>query len=545
MTQPTHTPVTDHQQSPAAPAPAAAVLQGRWKRWLGFFCVFVVLVIGGSVGGALAIEELGLNHRPMQPRARHVSKTEMLDNTDDEEESAPIPVNTVTPKRKTLAQVFPDQPASIEPFAQAELFAKASGTIKWIGRDLRSTVAQGLAGQLAAAASPAGSIWNRIGPAAAGIAATLHRAPRIDYGSFVREGDILLVIDAPELVQRVAMKETLWRVAEADLEATRTALDTYDALVEAARANKRHAEAEVIAAAGERDYRNLDYGYHQNLFEQKTIQKSFLDEKQKAAQAGISAYEASLAKVLAAEADIKVAQTKLITARADLRVKEAHVRAAREDHREAQVLADFAYLRAPFDGVITYRGVDEGDFVQNSSTRENKQVMTVTAVDPLRVVLNVPERDAAWVRVGAPATVQVDALDRWQVTCPVSRTSRSLDLKTRTLHVEIDLDNPSRNLMPGMYGHVTMTLRKLENVLAIPADAVVSRGSKNYVLIVKDGVAHREQVRIQFDNGHDVTAVKLIDDREVQFDGTEEIILSNKGEIGEGQHVKPTRMPAK
>src|SRR5262249_12351885 len=125
------------------------------------------------------------------------------------------------------------------------------------------------------------------------------------------------------------------------------------------------------------------------------------------------------------------------------------------------------------------------------------------------------------------------------------RTTRSLDLKTRTLHVEIALENPGRTLMPGMYGHVTMTLRKLENVLAIPADAVVSRGSKNYVLIVKDGIAHREQVRIQFDNGHDVTAVKLIDDREVPFDGTEEIILSNKGEIGEGQHVKPTRMAGK
>src|SRR5262245_4427910 len=124
MTQPVHNTVTEHQPPPAVSTPPAGARQGQWKRWLAWLCVFVLLVIGGSVGGALAIEELGLNHRPMQPRARHVSKAEMLDNTDDEEESALIPVNTVTPKRKTLAQVFPDQPASIEPFAQAELFAK-------------------------------------------------------------------------------------------------------------------------------------------------------------------------------------------------------------------------------------------------------------------------------------------------------------------------------------------------------------------------------------------------------------------------------------
>src|SRR5262249_62395114 len=106
------------------------------------------------------------------------------------------------------------------------------------------------------------------------------------------------------------------------------------------------------------------------------------------------------------------------------------------------ILADYSHVYAPFDGVITYRGVDEGDFVQNATSGQARLLMTVTAMDRVKVVLQVPEREAPWVQTGAEATVTLDARTSWHLQGQVARTAHLLDPHTRTLQVEIDLEHP-------------------------------------------------------------------------------------------------------
>jgi RND family efflux transporter MFP subunit len=242
------------------------------------------------------------------------------------------------------------------------------------------------------------------------------------------------------------------------------------------------------------------------------------------------------------KAELAVASSKLAACRADILVKESRVRVAKDDLDRARILASFAQIRAPFDGVISYRSVDEGDFVQNASTGQPRPLMTLAATDKVKLVLHVPEREAIWAEIGGEASVQVDARVNWLGKGQVSRVGPTLDVQTRTRQVEIDLENKDRKLIPGMYGQVTLALQRIERAPAIPATAVYSRHGENFVLQVVGGVVQRQRVRIQFDDGKELVVVKLVGDKELPLDGTEELVVSNKGEIAEGQAVKATRL---
>jgi RND family efflux transporter MFP subunit len=462
--------------------------------------------------------------------------------TDDwpsEEEVAVVTVNTIRPHRKDLVRTL-EQPGSIRPWAQAELYAKASGNLKSIRRELTPRLSAELAAHefSAALASPlAPPLAGAVYLATAAEMAYL-QAPPIDIGSFVWAGDLLLTIDVPELFQDVVQKESTWKQRVAELEEARTAIATYEAAVQAAEAQKKQAEADVKKALFDYEAHQLTLKRVTELVSRGTIQPERKDEEMHSTQAAEAAVESSRAKVLAVQAEQAVVASKLATARSELQVKEAQANVAHKDLERAKILAEYAFIRAPFDGVVTERPVDEGDFIQNATTGQTRSVLTVTAIDKVKVVLQVPEREALWVRPGTEAAVHVDARTRWQVKGRVSRISYALDNQSRTMRVEIDLDNADRKLMPGMYGQVTLVLQKIPNAMAIPSQAVYSRGDETYVLQVEGGVVHRHRVRINYDDGHEVEVVKLIGDQEVPLDGSEELVVSNKRELHDGQQVK-------
>lgn len=491
---------------------------------LGVGVIVLMLAVGGSHPASA-----GLNG---SHKSRSVS-----------EESTGIPVNTVFPHQKTLVLTL-EQPGSIKPWAQAELYAKVSGNLKRIQRQLTPELAgQWWAGESTAVCQmPLGSPLACIAQRAVQAHLALAQAPQKDIGSFVTADEILLEIDVPELIQDVAQKEALLQQRKADLDQAHTIIATYEASVAAARAQKRQVEADVKKYESELIYCSKQLRRLQELARDKTVTEEVVDEKQQHVATAQAAWESSQAKVQAVQADLSVIISKSATARADILIKSAQVHVAKQDLQRARLLADYAWIRAPFDGIITFRGVDEGDFIQNASTGQTRLLMTVTAIQKVRVVLQVPEEDSAWVEVGSEATIHVDARRKtsWQATGRVARKSDSLDSQTRTMWVEIDLDNSDRKLKPGMYGQVSLTLQKIENAQAIPAAALYSRKTENYILLVRDGVARRQRVRVRYDDGKELEVVKLIDGKEIPLDRTDELIVSNKGEIGDGEPVKAT-----
>lgn len=504
--------------------PAKPTSHGRY--WL--IGAVGVAVIGGI---ALLVALKASSRGPFASSRDAGTRAEM-----DSGSAAGLPVNTIRPRLKTLERTLM-QPGSIKPWAQAELYAKASGYLKFIQRAPTPRMAADILAQSLAVTGPTACAAVRMSSA---IHTALLQSPQKDIGSTVRAGEVLLEIATPELDQAIVEKESFVQQRQAELAAARAALATFEAAVEVAKAQKLQAEADIRKFQSEHTFRGQELKRLKELTVSKTIAEEIADEKQHQVNAALGAWESSQAKVNSAQADLAVVSSKLTAASADLKVKEVLVQVARDELSRTIVQAEFSRLHAPFDGIITYRHVDEGDFIQNATSGQPRRLMTITALEKVKVVLQVPEKDAPWVRVGAEASVVVDARLGKHANGRIARTASCLDSATRTLRVEIDLDNQDHFLIPEMYGQVRLTLEKIENAQAIPATALYSRKGENFILLAKDGVAHRQRVRVRYDDGKEVEVVKVVENRELPLDGSEELIVSNKGEIAEGQRLKPS-----
>jgi len=138
---------------------------------------------------------------------------------------------------------------------------------------------------------------------------------------------------------------------------------------------------------------------------------------------------------------------------------------------------------APFSGVITWRYADTGTLIQaGTSNSGSAPVVKLAEIDILRLRLPVPESLAPYVRLGDPATIRVDSIDK-SLKGKVTRTAGALDTSTRTMQVEIDVPNKDRQLTPGMYAEVALNVAHAGDSLTVPTQAVDQTGTP-YVLLV-------------------------------------------------------------
>jgi RND family efflux transporter MFP subunit len=184
---------------------------------------------------------------------------------------------------------------------------------------------------------------------------------------------------------------------------------------------------------------------------------------------------------------------------------EAKSRVDTAQAKQAQIEAQMSYatIAAPFDGIVTSRAIDPGDMVFEASSPKggDQPLLRVAKVDVIRVKTYVPERDAAWVNVGDPASVSFDALAGKVFRSQVARTSQALDPATRTMLVEIDLANADGRIRPGYYGRTRIVLEQRKNVLALPSAAVRFDGGSPFVFVVARGdSAQRTPVEIGVDD---------------------------------------------
>jgi multidrug efflux pump subunit AcrA (membrane-fusion protein) len=172
----------------------------------------------------------------------------------------------------------------------------------------------------------------------------------------------------------------------------------------------------------------------------------------------------------------------------------------------------------------------------------------VMRTDKVRVVMQVPEGDAPLIKDGADAMVTIPALRNREVACTVTRGSYALDTESRTLRVEIFLDNPLKDpkeeMLPGTYVSVRI-VADVPNVMCVPSDAIQIKGGSNYCFVVEDGKAKRVNVRTGVQNDHLIRVLykQLPPAKEdepgdwVPFTGKEQVILSPLHLVQEGQVV--------
>lgn len=156
----------------------------------------------------------------------------------------------------------------------------------------------------------------------------------------------------------------------------------------------------------------------------------------------------------------------------------------------------FLTVRAPFSGVITKRMVDEGAVVQNGIMHPSAMpLFEIQDSNPIRLTIPLPERDAGFVQKGMMATITFPELPGASYNVPVSRSSNTLDVSSKTMQVELDINNEKGRIKPGMYAKAEMILSSREAVLSLPITAQVIYQNEPCVLIVADGIVARVSLR--------------------------------------------------
>jgi RND family efflux transporter MFP subunit len=197
----------------------------------------------------------------------------------------------------------------------------------------------------------------------------------------------------------------------------------------------------------------------------------------------------------------------------------------------------YEVLRAPFAGTVTARYADPGALVQAATGAQTGALPLVTISTPerLRVYVYVPQRDAAFVKVGDRAVVTMPEHADVKIEGTVSRRSSELDARTRMMLVEVDLDNRDGKIVPGSFVTVTLTLATPPEI-TVPVEALVLNAQKPSVFVLDGDTVHTRPVVISDNDG---TIVRLAGGLRA-----DELVALNVGDnVADGARVQPVAPP--
>ena len=193
----------------------------------------------------------------------------------------------------------------------------------------------------------------------------------------------------------------------------------------------------------------------------------------------------------------------------------------------------FLTIKAPFSGIITARYIDPGAMVQSALHNENaKPLVNLESLNPVRVIIPLPETDVASVKKGNSVQVEFPTLPGKNIDAKISRISSSLDPSSKTMEVQINLPNSSGEIRPGMYAKILMDLTSRSDVLSLPKQAIFNhKDSPHYMTVVNDIVQVKPLKKgLQ---GRDYFEVL-----NMEIDQSSLIITSGKSLVKDGQIVK-------
>jgi RND family efflux transporter MFP subunit len=213
----------------------------------------------------------------------------------------------------------------------------------------------------------------------------------------------------------------------------------------------------------------------------------------------------------------------------DLSAKQAAVDASAANVHRLEQLQDYEKVYAPFDGVVTARDTDVGALIAAASSP--RPLFHVAAVDRLRVFAAVPEVAAAAVKDGAEVTLTLDQYPNRAFKGKIARDSGSIDPATRTLNVEVDIDNAAGELLPGSYGFVHIGIPSKQSPLIIPSNTLIFRAQGLQAAVVRDGHAVLVPIKIGHDFGDNVEVTSGVT-------AQDQVILDPPDSIADGTPVE-------
>ena len=325
-------------------------------------------------------------------------------------------VSVVLPKQTTPAQEI-ILPGNVQPFISSPIYARTTGYLK---------------------------SWSA------------------DIGAHVKQGQLLAIIDAPEVDQQLAQSLSNLNTAKANLALAEITKNRYLGLIK-------------TNAVAQQDVDNA-----------------------------VGSYKANQAIVEADEANVK----------------------------QLQALQSFERIYAPFDGVVTARNTDIGDLINSGSAGGVKTDMFhIAQPGTLRVYVNVPEEYSQGVKVGMTANLALAEFPGRTFQGKLVRTADAINVTTRTLLIEVDVQNPTGTLLTGSYAEVHLQVPAQASTYLIPVNTLLFRSEGLHVGIVKDGKVELSAVTPGHDFGDQIEIVSGLK-------ANAQVIINPPDSIVSGQQVQ-------
>jgi len=182
-----------------------------------------------------------------------------------------------------------------------------------------------------------------------------------------------------------------------------------------------------------------------------------------------------------------VSKQEVDNAYGDFAAKKAMVASAQSNVKRLEELQSFEKIYAPFDGVITARNTDIGHLINSGAGAPATELFHIAAIQELRVYVNVPQQYSPSAKPGLTADLTLQELPGRRFRGTLVRTADSIDLATRTLLVEVDVDNRSGELLPGAYAEVHLKVPAGTPALILPVSALIFRSDGLQIGTVENG----------------------------------------------------------
>jgi multidrug efflux pump subunit AcrA (membrane-fusion protein) len=393
----------------------------------------------------------------------------------------------------------------------------------------------------------------------------------VDIGDKVRKGDVLADLFVPELRELWGTKKATVAYARERVRWAKKEVEVAAAEVQAAKAHLEEAQAILAKFQAEVDRWQVQVDRIAREVERQVIAPQILLESQNELKADVAARDAAKATIEKVAADLQAAQARLDRAVINVAVAEADLAVAESEAKRLEARVGYLKLFAPFDGIVVARNANTWDFVlpktgdptarmrspDLSPDAAAAPIYVIDRTDIIRVYVDIPERDADFVRIGSEARVKLWAYrDEW-IPATVTRLAWALNVKSRTMRAEIDLPNPGTRILPGMYAYGKVLIVR-PDVRAVPKSALVHAGGKNFVWRYEDGRARRTEVQTGIGDGQwiEITNFRVEsesadkdrwagEDQWAPFDPSQQVLIGSKlTSLTEGAAVRLSDAPA-
>ena len=315
----------------------------------------------------------------------------------------------------------------------------------------------------------------------------------VDYGSRVKQGQVMAELEIPELQDQ--LQEDQAEIKNASDQVLR-------------------AQHELSRDEAQYNALHLEYTRLNAVFQTQPgiVAQQEVDDAQ--------------GKDLAASSQVDAGKAALEAAQSQLAV--AHAKLARD-----QTLYDYSKIVAPFSGVVTDRYANLGTLVQagTSSSTQALPIVRLSEDDLFRLVIPIPESYVRYIHVGNAVSVRVPSLNR---TFPGKVTRFSVDVRedTRTMHTEVDVPNPDRVLIPGLYAEASVALEHREDIPSVPLQAINHEEGKTTVFVVNgEGQIEDRPVTLGIQTSTDAEIVAGLNEGE-------QVVVSDRSALKPGQRVQ-------